>query len=57
MAILKPMPSAPSRQAAGTRQSVKTNSAVSEARRPSLSSVLPTWKPGCPSRTRNAEIP
>src|SRR5437899_3275353 len=42
MAILNPCPSSPMRLCTGTRQSSKSSSAVSEARMPSLSSVLPT---------------
>ncbi len=57
IATLKPSPSAPRRFATGTRQSSKTNSAVSEARMPSLSSVFPTWKPGVPFSTRKALMP
>ena len=57
MAILKPSPSAPRRFAAETRHPSNTNSAVSEARSPSLSSTLGTRNPGVPFSMRNAEIP
>ena len=57
MAILKPMPSPASRFPTGTRQSSKTNSAVSEARRPSLSSTRGTPNPGVPFSIRRAEMP
>jgi len=45
------------RFAAGMRQSSKTSSAVSEARMPSLSSVLATVNPGVPFSTTKAEMP
>ncbi len=57
IAILKPCPSSPSRHDAGTRQPSNRNSAVSDARIPSLSSVLTTVKPGVPLSTRKALIP
>ena len=56
-AILNPCPTSPSRWAAGTRQRSKRSSAVSEARMPSLSSVLTTVKPGVPFSTRKALMP
>src|SRR5439155_1722555 len=56
-AILNPWPSSPRRFAAGTRQPSKTSSAVSDARIPSLSSVLVTVNPGVPFSTTKAEMP
>ena len=56
-AILNPWPSSPMRCAAGTRHSSNTSSAVSEARMPSLSSVLLTVKPGVPFSTTKAVMP
>src|SRR5947208_13089539 len=43
--------------ARGTRQSSSSSSHVLLARMPSLSSFLPTEKPGNPRSTRNALIP
>src|SRR6266851_5188249 len=57
MAILNPSPSSPSRLDAGTRQPSNRNSAVSDARMPSFSSVLTTVKPGVPFSTRKALMP
>jgi len=57
IAILKPCPSAPSRFAAGTRQSWSAISTVSEARMPILSSCLPIENPGRSGVTMNAVIP
>src|SRR5205814_2164616 len=56
-AMWKPRPSSPSRWAAGTRHASNTSSAVSEARMPSLSSVLLTEKPGVFFSTTNALTP
>ena len=53
----KPMPSWPRRFCAGTRQSSRTSSEVSEQRTPSLSSFLPGRKPGVPRSTMKAEMP
>ena len=41
----------------GTRQLSRISSQVEEARRPSLSSFLPTWKPGNSRSIRNAVTP
>ena len=41
----------------GTRQLSRINSQVEEARKPSLSSFLPTWKPGNSRSIRNAVTP
>ena len=53
----KPMPSRPSRLAAGTRQSSNASSEVSEERTPSLSSLRPARKPFVPRSTTIAEMP
>ena len=57
MAIPKPLPSSPSLLAAGTRQSSKNSSAVSEHLIPILSSIFPVEKPFIPFSTMNADIP
>ena len=57
IALMKPCPSSPSRWSSGTRQSWKTTSLVSLARRPSLFSFLPADMPGVPRGTMNAEMP
>ena len=62
IAVMKPsfdayFSSPPSRLSAGTRQSSSTSSAVSLARRPIFSSILPTKKPGVPFSTTNARCP
>lgn len=57
MAILKPIPSCPSRLALGIRQSSKIRLAVEEARMPSLSSFFPSDSPGVGMGTRNALMP
>ena len=57
MATMKPMPSRPSRFAAGTRASSKTSSAVTLARMPILCSFLPKENPGVPFSTMKHEAP
>ena len=42
---------------AGTRTLSRISSAVDDARMPSLSSFLPTVKPGCPRSTTKAVMP
>src|SRR6266481_6103777 len=56
-AIGKPRPSGPSMALSGTRRSSKARETVLEARRPILSSCLPTWRPLLPPSTRKALIP
>jgi len=55
--VLKPLFSSPSRSSTGTSTSSKESSAVSEARRPSLSSLRPTEYPGDCASTANKEMP
>ena len=57
MAMLKPLPSTPSRFSLGTMQSVNTISAVGEPCRPIFSSWRPTEKPGKELSTMKAEMP
>ena len=62
MAVMKPSfvwyaSSPPRRFSAGTWQSSSTSSAVSLARSPILSSILPTEKPGVPFSTTKARCP
>lgn len=57
MAILKPIPCAPSRFSLGMRQSSKMRLAVEEALMPSLSSFLPSERPGHGMGTRKALMP
>ena len=57
IAILKPSPSAPSRFAAGMRQSLKKISPVVEPLIPIFGSMRPTSKPGVSASTTNAEMP
>lgn len=57
MAILKPIPSCPSRLALGIRQSSNIRLAVEEARIPSLSSFFPSDSPAVGMGTRNALMP
>lgn len=57
MAILKPIPSCPSRLALGIRQSSNIRLAVEEARIPSLSSFFPSESPGVGMGTRKALMP
>lgn len=57
MAILKPIPSCPSRLALGIRQSSNIRLAVEEARIPSLSSFFPNDSPAVGMGTRNALMP
>src|SRR5438105_6386891 len=57
MAMGKPWPSSPNSWSARKRISSKDSETVVEARRPILSSCLPTRSPGCPPSTRKAEIP
>ena len=52
MAMVKPMPSSPTRLAAGTRTSSKTTSAVGLPRRPILSSCGATLTPQSASTTK-----
>ena len=56
-AIEKPRPSCPNMELSGTRRSSKARDTVLEARRPILSSCLPTWRPLLPPSTRKALIP
>ena len=53
----KPEPSAPTRLAAGTRQSTKDSSAVSEQCQPIFSSVRTTVKPGVSRSITSSEMP
>lgn len=57
MAILKPIPSSPSRLSLGMRQSSKMMLPVDEARMPSLSSFFPNESPGVGMGTRKALMP
>lgn len=57
MAILKPIPSCPSKLALGIRQSSNIRLAVEEARMPSLSSFFPRDSPAVGIGTRNALMP
>ena len=62
MAVMKPsfvtyFSSPPRRFSSGTRQSSRTSSAVSLARRPILSSMRPMAKPGVPFSTTKARCP
>lgn len=57
MAILKPIPSCPSRFSLGIRQSSNIRLAVEEARMPSLSSFFPRDSPAVGIGTRNALMP
>ena len=62
IAVMKPSfdrydSSPPSKFSSGTRQSSSTSSAVSLARRPIFSSILPTSKPGVPFSTTKARCP
>ena len=57
MAILYPLPTSPRTFSRGTRQPSRISSQVDEARMPSLSSFLPTWKPGKARSTRKAVMP
>lgn len=57
MAILKPIPSCPSRLSLGIRQSSNIRLAVEEARIPSLSSFFPSDSPAVGMGTRNALMP
>lgn len=57
MAILKPIPSSPSRLSLGMRQSSKMRLPVDEARMPSLSSFFPNESPGVGMGTRKALMP
>ena len=57
MAILKPLPTSPSRFSFGTMQSSKTSSQVEEPRMPIFFSWAPTLNPGKPFSTMNAEMP
>ncbi len=56
-ATLKPMPSSPTRFAAGTRHPSNRSSRMGEACQPILSSTLPNSNPSQPFSTTNAEIP
>ncbi|SKY55951.1 Uncharacterised protein [Mycobacteroides abscessus subsp. abscessus] len=53
----KPLFSAPTRLATGTRTSTKANSAVSELRQPILSSLRVTVKPGVSFSITRSETP
>ena len=57
MAILKPLPSLPSRFSLGTMQSSKIRSQVEEPRMPIFFSCLPVEKPGKSFSTMKAEMP
>ena len=57
IAILNPSPSAPTRFAAGTRQSLKKISPVVEPLIPIFGSSRPTSKPGESASTMKHEIP
>jgi len=57
MAIRKPSPSAPSRFAAGMRQSSKVSSPVVEPEIPIFGSSRATANPGVSASTTNAEMP
>ena len=57
MAMRKPSPSAPTRLAAGTRQSSKFTWAVGWAFQPILRSGAPKLSPGVPFSTTRAETP
>ena len=52
-----PCPPRPSRSRAAPRQLSRISSQVDDARSPSLSSFLPTWKPGKSRSIRNAVMP
>src|SRR5262249_4511387 len=54
---VQPSPSAPSRYSAGTQQSSKVSSAVSDECIPSFLSMRETWNPGVSFGTRNRENP
>ena len=57
IAIEKPLPSSPTKFAAGIRQSSNTTSHVFDVRIPILFSSLPVLNPGVPASTKNIEIP
>ena len=57
IATVNPMPSSPSRFAAGTRTPSSTSSAVHEPWRPIFSSGFPALRPGHPPSTRKALTP
>ena len=57
MSWAKPDPSGPTRFAAGTRQSEKDSSAVSEQCQPIFSSRRTTVKPGVPRSITSSETP
>ena len=57
MANAKPLPSPPSRLAAGTRHSAKSTSACDEPRPADISMPRPTVRPGVPASTTKAEMP
>ena len=56
-AYIRPLPSAPRRWSAGTRSPSKMSCTVGDARRPILSSFLPTRKPGMSGVTMKVEMP
>ena len=57
MNFRNPVPSSPRRFSSGTRTFSNTSSRVSEPRRPSLSSSVPSVTPSQPRSTMNAEMP
>ena len=57
IAILNPSPSAPSRFAAGMRQSSNASSPVVDPEMPIFGSRRVTSKPGASASTTNAEMP
>ena len=57
IAMRYPLPISPRTFSAGTWQSSKSNSQVEDARIPSLSSFLPTLKPGESRSTKKAVMP
>jgi hypothetical protein len=57
MMVKKPEFSGPSRFSAGTRQSWKNSSAVSDAHQPIFLRLRPTVKPGVPFSISSSETP